>query len=343
VTLAHATDACAADWNDYVRTDSEASCYHRYEWRGLISRVFGHDSHYLLARDGAGNVAGVLPLVRLRSRLFGDFLVSMPYFNYGGIAAAHPGARSALLEGAASLGRELGVGHVELRHIGNLAPAWPMRTDKVTMRLPLPATPEALNRQLPGKLRSQIKRPTRDGATYVSGGLERLDEFYAVFARNMRDLGTPVYPKRFFAAILETFAREARLFVVHLGGKPAAAGFVLSHGDWLEIPWASSLREFNPSSVNMLLYWSVLEYACNSGFRTFDFGRSTVDSGPYKFKRQWGAEPVPLHWHYWLKAGGEPPRLNPDNPKYRAAIALWQRLPVPVANVLGPLVVRNLP
>lgn len=332
-----------AHWDAYVRSARGASAYHAYAWRELVQRIFNHETVYLAARDSTAAIVGVLPLVRLRSRLFGDFLVSMPYFNYGGAVAQSPEIARLLIDRSAERARVLGVDHVELRHATNVCPEWPQRTDKVAMLLKLPDSGEALHAQLPSKVRAQIKRPVREGAECASGAKELLDEFYVVFARNMRDLGTPVYPKRFFAAILETFPSQSRVFVVRLAKAPVAAGLVIGHGDALEIPWASSLREANALSVNMLLYWKALEYACEQGYSKFDFGRCTPDSGTYRFKKQWGAQPVQLYWHYWMRDGGEPPLLNHSNPKYRLAVAAWQRLPLPIANFLGPHLVRNLP
>jgi serine/alanine adding enzyme len=331
------------EWDAFVATADGTSVYHLYAWRKLIGDVFGHESLYLAARDARGRICGVLPLVRLRSVLFGDFMVSMPYFNYGGVLAESAEIAAALLSEATTRARELGVSHVELRHVANVRPDWPMRTDKVAMYLSLPATPDELSKRLGAKLRSQIKRPTREGATCVCGGRELLAQFYAVFSRNMRDLGTPVYPEKFFAAILDQFASQSRLFIVRVKDAPVAAGFTIGYRGRLEIPWASALREANSIGVNMLLYWSILEYACQQRFDTFDFGRSTVDSGTYRFKQQWGAQPQQLHWHYWMRSGGTPPMLNPSNPKYRLAVAGWQRLPLAIANRLGPMLVRNLP
>jgi serine/alanine adding enzyme len=341
--IEHVDAQSAAAWNDYVERAPAASAYHRYEWRGLIGSVFGHDTHYYAARDAAGRICGVLPTVRLRSLLFGDFMVSMPYFNYGGVLGDTERVAAELVDHAARHASELGASHLELRHHAPVCPAWPVRTDKVTMWLQLPGSAEALSKQLGSKLRAQIKRPSKEGATCVSGQVELLDEFYAVFARNMRDLGTPVYPRAFFAAILAAFGARVRIFVVRWRGAAVAAGMVIGHRGRLEIPWASSLREANAIGVNMLLYWSVLEYACGQQYASFDFGRSTLDSGTFKFKKQWGAEPQQLYWHYWLRSGGAPPLLNPSNPKYRLAVAAWQRLPLAVANRLGPLLVRNLP
>lgn len=342
LTVEAVDDASAAAWDAFVADESGASAYHGYAWRGLVHSVFGHQTLYFAARE-RGKIVGVLPLVRLKSRLFGDFLVSVPYFNYGGVLARSPQACDELLRHAEQAARLMGVSHIELRHREAGQHTWPARTDKVSMLLKLPATPEALQKALPAKLRSQIKRPVREGVTSTFGGEELLDAFYAVFAENMRDLGTPVYPRRFFSAILQTLGDRARIALVHLKDAPVAAALLITHRDTTEIPWASSLRRVNALGVNMYLYWSVLEFAVKQGSAVFDFGRSTLDSGTYRFKKQWGAEPLQLHWHYWLKGGGELPRLNPSNPKYRLAVAAWQKLPLPVANWLGPHLVKNLP
>jgi len=207
----------------------------------------------------------------------------------------------------------------------------------------LPQTEDELWGGFSSKLRAQIRRPQKEGATCDEGGVEFADDFYEVFSRNMRDLGTPVYPKVFFTEICNRFSERVRFFVVRMQGRPVAAAYTIGHRDTLEIPSASSLREFNRYSPNMLLYWSVLRYAIRQGFRTFDFGRTSIDSGPYRFKKQWGAEPQSLAWHYILQQGGELPRINPDNPKYRLAVSIWRRLPVSIANLIGPRVVKHLP
>ena len=331
------------DWDRYVSGHPEATACHLFSWRDVVAEVFRQAPYYLAARGDDLRIRGVLPLVRLKSMLFGDFLVSMPYLNYGGALADDASVNLGLIESAVSLARELGVRHLELRNVDPVLPQWPTRTDKVTMRLPLKDSAEAMHKALGSKLRSQIRRPEKEGATCASGGAELLDEFYAVFAENMRDLVTPVYSRDFFAAILGALPERSRIFIVRAAGTPAAAGLVLGFGQMLEIPWASSLRKFNRLSVNMLLYWKVLEYACDHGYKTFDFGRSSRDSGTFRFKQQWGAQPVTLNWHYWLRDGGDLPQLNPSNPRYRAMIATWQRLPLWLANAMGPRIVRSLP
>lgn len=342
-SVSQATDDDRADWDAFVDSMVEAESYHPYEWRKVFERVFGHYCIYLIARDAFGRVSGILPLVQLKSRIFGNFLVSVPGFNYGGTLAMTDTVRRELISFAWSLAKELGASHVELRHRARVEADLPYRDDKVAMQLILPDTSDELWQGFSSKLRAQVRRPTKEGATCEEGGIELLDDFYAVFSRNMRDLGTPVFPKDLFGEMCASFPDNTRIFIVRLDGNPCAAGITYGFRDRLEIPSASSLREYNRVSVNMLLYWTVLQYAVREGYRQFDFGRSTINAGTYRFKKQWGAKPDQLHWHYCLPPGASLPELNPQNPKFRLATKVWQRLPLGLANALGPRIVRNLP
>lgn len=335
-------DNDAAAWNRFVDTSPDASAYHRYAWRGYFGGYFGKATDYLAAVDTAGEWRGVLPLVQLESALFGRYMVSLPFVNYGGLLAHDRDVSRMLVEHAGELAGRRALSHVEFRHTERELDL-PVRTDKVAMLLELPPSADALAKSLGSKRRSQINRPRRENPEVIFGGAELLPEFYAVFSRNMRDLGTPVYAVSMFADILGRFPHDAELAVIRVAGEPAAAGFLLCSGERMEIPWASTRREYNRISINMLLYWEVIVRAIGKGLRLFDFGRSTVDSGTYRFKRQWGAEPRQLTWHYWLQKGREIPQLNPGNRKYRLAISAWKRLPLGVANALGPLIVKHLP
>jgi serine/alanine adding enzyme len=336
-------DSDASAWDAFVASAAESSFYHKYGWRQVVARSFERETHYLAARR-AGRICGVFPIVRLKSLLFGDSLISVPYFNYGGAIAETPEIEQRLLAAGCELARKLGVTHLEMRYRGAKDTTdFAVRTDKVTMLIELPPSSETLWKSLRSNVRNQVRRGQKNNGECVQGSLDLLDEFYAVFAENMRDLGTPVYSKKFFANILEAFPNETRIFAVRHQGQPVAAGLVLFGRESVEVPWASSLRSANPLGLNRLFHWSVLESACQKGYRMFDFGRSTADSGTYKYKEEWGAKPSGLHWYYWLRDGGEPPKVNPTNPKYRLAIKTWQRLPLAVANALGPMLVRNLP
>lgn len=329
-------------WNCYIESSPVASIYHRAEWRHLIQDVFGHQGYYFRARDTNGQIFGILPLIRLKSRLFGDFMVSMPYFNYGGAVADSPEIERNLIDAANNLAKDLGVSHVEYRD--EIArEGFPAKTEKVNMLLPLPASMEELWSSFTSKLRSQVRRPQRENTNIRCGREECLDDFYSVFSRNMRDLGTPVYSKNFFRKILQSFAEQSKIMVVYMQHKPVAAGFLLGHKGTLEIPWASTIRNVNHLSMNMLLYWEVLKFAIENDYKYFDFGRSSKGSGTFRFKRQWGAVPKQLYWHYWLGENAVLPELNPNNPKYALAINIWKRLPVTVTKWIGPCIVRNLP
>lgn len=330
-------------WDRYVMSSDNATGYHLTGWKDVIERSFGHKALYLLA-EKKGSLQGVLPLVRLKSLLFGNYLVSLPYFNYGGICADTEECFGELLEEASRLASAEGAAYIEYRHTRRSTRGLPEKTAKVCMHLDLPGSEDALWSTFPSKLRSQIRRPSKEGLQARIGKAEEIDSFYSVFAANMRDLGTPVYSREFFRNIIRVFPESSWICTVYTGdGRPAASGFLVGFKKKLEIPWASSLRSLNHLSPNMLLYWTALRFACEQGFRSFDFGRSTPGEGTYRFKEQWGAKPVPLYWHYWLRNGTTLPELNPKNPKYRLAIKIWQRLPVGLTRLIGPSIVKNLP
>jgi serine/alanine adding enzyme len=329
-------------WGEYLTRSPQASLYHDPAWAGLIHSCFGHRTFFLAAQN-KGALRGILPLVYLKSRIFGKALVSMPYFNYGGLLADDDGAVTELIASAVELKRELGADYIELRQSATLRGNLPVKSHKVIMLLPLPSDPEALWQGFKSKLRNQIRTPEKAGATFHWGGRELLDEFYAVFAENMRDLGTPVYSKRFFKAILETFPKHSYIALVRLNGGPVAAGFLLGFRNKLEIPWASSLRRYNRASPNMLLYSGVLRQAILEGFQIFDFGRSTLDSGTYRFKQQWGAAPSPTYWYYPGQNQDKLPEHNPETGRFYWATQVWKRLPLALTNRVGPGIVKNIP
>jgi FemAB-related protein (PEP-CTERM system-associated) len=329
-------------WDEFVSRHADARGPHLSGWKQVIEKSFGHTCHYLAAHEN-GRWRGILPLAHLRSKWFGSFLISVPYLNYGGILAEDETARRALYEHACQLGKQNQATHVELRHVAALMGNVPTKQHKVSMLLDLPEKPETLWDRFKAKLRSQIRKPQKEALKVRFGGAEELESFYRVFAINMRDLGTPVYSKSFFANILAAFPKQAHICTVYRDHEPLAAGFVFGFRDVLEIPWASSLREYNALAPNMLLYWSVLEFAIQQGYRQFDFGRCTLNEGTYKFKEQWGAKPLELHWQYWLANGGPLPEISPHNPKYHFMIRAWQKLPVGVTRWLGPAIVKNIP
>jgi FemAB-related protein (PEP-CTERM system-associated) len=266
----------------------------------------------------------------------------MPYFMTAGAIADHPRIEQNLMQAANEHAASLGIDHIEYRDDVQRE-SHPARSEKVNMVLPLPDSTEVLWKGFTSKLRSQIRRPLHENPLVKFGGAQYLDDFYTVYARNMRDLGSPAHSKQLVKNILEYFPDESWIIVIRLNNRPVSAGLLISNGTTLDIPLASTIRDVNHLSMNMLLYWEVLKFAVENGYRYFNFGRSTQGAGTYRFKQQWGARPRQLYWHYWLSGSNELPSLNPANPKYALMINLWKRLPVPVSSLIGPMVVKNLP
>jgi serine/alanine adding enzyme len=362
-----ATEADAAAWEAYVSEHPGSSGYHAWAWRRVFDRAFGHESIYLLARRAEGseregfsrasdgqcgevspvqNIRGVLPLVQINSLIFGRTLTSLPFLNYGGVVSDSDTEATALVDAAAELARERRCRYVELRHSARRFPQLACKQHKVAMLLRLDNLHRGLWDALDRKVRNQIRKAQKSGLTSIAGPLgdaDLLDDFYTVFARNMRDLGTPVYARRFFEEVLRAFPDRARLHVVRLGSAPIAAGLTYRTHTRVEVPWASSIRDHNALCPNHLLYWNILESAITEGADLFDFGRSTANEGTFHFKRQWGAEPLPLFWEYCLVGQSDLPDQSPKNPKFRSAVELWKRCPLWLANLVGPYIVRSIP
>jgi FemAB-related protein (PEP-CTERM system-associated) len=336
------TGAAAQRWDAYVESHPAATGYHLAAWAPIFTRAFGHETRYLAAETD-GQIVGILPLVIFKSRLLRRFSVSLPFLNYGGIVADTPEAERALLEAAIAETRAAGGKHLELRHSRRHFPDFPCKQHKVAMVLPLEESEEKQWAALDRKVRNQVRKAEKSQLRSTHGGAELLEPFYDVFARNMRDLGTPVYAKSWFHAILEAFPARARIVCVWHGEQPAAASFVFRHRETMEVPWASAIREFNPLCANTYLYWEMLRFTIANKCRHFDFGRSTPGAGTYEFKRQWGAQPHELTWEYWLAADQPLPDMSPQNPRVQWAIDLWRRLPLPLTKAIGPHIVRNIP
>lgn len=308
----------------------------------VLREGFGHVP-YVFEAERDGKTVGYLPLAFVRSLFFGRFLVSLPYLNTGGVMADDDTIRAELITRAVELGKQLRVRHVELRHEAKIE--HPLlngtRSAKVHMRLNLPDFPGPLWDSFPAKVRNQIRKGEKSGLTTHWGTLDLLPDFYNVFSTNMRDLGTPVYGRKFFLSILRHFGNDAELCVLRHEGVPVS-GALLVHGKGItEVPSASTLRSANKLCANMQMYWNLLERAVARGQSVFDFGRATKDGNTYKFKQQWGAVESPAVWQYALE--GEAADLRTDNPRYSRAIRLWQRLPIPVTRIIGPSIVRGIP
>ncbi|QGJ69190.1 Peptidoglycan bridge formation protein FemAB [Planctomycetales bacterium 10988] len=312
-------------------------------WIKALHKGFGHHP-IVIDIYHQQQVVGRLPLMLVKSFLFGKRLVSLPYLNTGGVVAEENSVKSLLIDTACKLAEDLKVRSLELRHEEEVShSSLPnVMTHKVHMRLTLSETSESLWKSFKPKLRSQIRKPEKLGLTVHWGGLDLLDEFYEVFSVNMRDLGTPVYGKNFFQTILQEFGVDAELCIIRQENQPLAAGLLIHEEKRSQVPSASSLREFNHLSANMLLYWHMLKRAIERDQQTFDFGRSTVDSGTYRFKKQWGAEAFPAYWQTYC-LNGEPNQLRPESGKFNLLIQVWQKLPVKLTQWIGPPIVKGIP
>jgi len=331
-------------WNRYLERWGYDGFHLREEWARVFAGALRHRPWFLWA-EAQGAIVGVLPLMHVSGPLFGSFLVSQSYLNTGGVLADSAAVATSLLDRAVALADALDVKHLELRHERRVPHPRvdAVSTDKVHMRLALPATEAALWDGLKSKLRSQIRKPLNDERLGVRFGRhDELDAFYTVFCRNMRDLGTPPFAKALFRLMLDHFGEQAEICTVRLDGLPIASGFLL-HGPGVTlIPSASALREHNATSCNMLLYWKCLARSIARGQGTFDFGRSSHDSGTHRFKAQWGAQEHPAAWQYYVRRGGARD-MRPDSGKYDTVIAVWQRLPVWLTRLVGPPIVRGIP
>jgi len=332
----------ATEWNLFVGAHPERTGYHLWEWRAVFERGLGHRCLYLAAREN-GTVVGVLPLVEIRSWLFGRALSSLPYVNYGGVLANNTAAADALVAEASDRARRRKLSFIVLRHRRQMFMSLPARSHKVTMLLPLKSDPALMWSSLDRKVRNQVRKAEKSGLVTHTGGVELLDDFYDVFARNMRDLGTPVYGRSLFAEMLRAFPTDAKMHVVRLAGRTIAGALSYAYGNVVEVPSASSLREHRSLCPNHLLYWHIIQEAIAAGRTVFDFGRSTPNDGTYNFKEQWGAIPEQLWWEYQLVGTTVLPSADRQSATYQTRVAAWKRLPLAVATSVGPWVARSIP
>lgn len=331
----------AAEWDAVASQARGTSHHHLYGWRGVMERVYGHECPYLGARDAGGVLRGILPLVRVKSPLFGHYLVSMPFVNYGGPAGDDAAVRALAAEAAKRAAAD-GVKLLELRCRDEQPIDLPVSHRKITVVLDIPPEgSETLFRKLDAKLRSQVRRPAKEGVTYRFG-TDQADPFFDVFAAHMRDLGTPTQPRALFRELAGTFRDSAWFGCAYLGDMPIACGSGFRWKNEFEMTWASSLRAYNRTSANMGLYWAFMERAAAEGLSVFNFGRCTPGSGTHRYKKQWGGRDETLWW-YQHSATASASTPSPDDGAYAWGPRLWKKLPLPVANVLGPRIVKFIP
>ena len=334
----------APRWDDFVRRCPQATFFHLSAWRDIVEEVFDHRTFYLYA-ERAGDIVGVLPLAEVRSRLFGHALVSLPFCVYGGIATAEdagPETLHALESKAETLAQALGVQHLEYRNLQPRHEEWPRQAELyVTFRKEILPEVEANLLAIPRKQRAMVRKGIKNAL--VSEVDETVDRFFALYADNVLRHGTPALPKRFFEQLKERFGEACEVLTVSSPeGKQLSSVLSFYFRDEVLPYYAGDDLAARELAANDFKYWELMRRACERGCKVFDYGRSKVGTGPYAFKKNWGFEPQPLSYEYRLYKRDSIPQNNPMNPKYRAFIALWKRLPIGVANRLGPHIVRNL-
>jgi FemAB-related protein (PEP-CTERM system-associated) len=332
--------AAAARWDAFVFSNAEATFFHRAGWQGIIREVFAHPTYFLYA-ERRGRIEGVLPLAHVKSLLFGNALVSLPFTVYGGVAAETGDAAIALELEAQAIAQRLDVDHLELRNVASRHPDWPTQNLYVTFRKVIDADDNANMLAIPRKQRAMVRKGIKNELR--SDIDTNVDRFFALFANNVHRHGTPTLPKRYFACLQNEFGSNCEVLTVCNGqGQPVSSVMSFYFRDEVLPYYAGDDEQARYLAGNDFKYWEVMRRASGRGVKLFDYGRSKQGTGSYAFKKNWGFEPTPLHYQYQLYRGSTIPQNNPMNPKYRAFIALWRRLPIAVANRLGPLIVRNL-
>ncbi|MDB4876550.1 MAG: hypothetical protein JWM41_2996 [Gemmatimonadetes bacterium] len=326
-----------AEWDAFAERQAGYTHYHKYGWRRVMERVFSHEGVYLAARDAAGELAGILPLIRMRSALFGRQLCSMPFLNYGGPIGSDDAIRALSSVAAEQAGRER-TKTLEYRARVPLPVDFPSSSHKITVTMDLkPNASQALFKSLPSQVRNQVRKPIKAGVT-MRFGADQVRPFFEVFARNMRDLGTPTHTPKLFEAIAAEFPNDAIFGCAYVGDKPVAAGCGIVWGNEIEMAWGSALREYNKSHApNMMMYWSFMERACELGLSVFNFGRCTPGEGTHRFKTQWGGRDEALWWY-----GPHVNELGKIGAAERYGPLVWRHLPLPIANMIGPWVRRGI-
>lgn len=329
----------AGPWDAFVACCPEATFFHRSGWKEVLEQAVGLRTHFLCA-VADGDIQGVLPLAEVRSLLFGSSLVSLPFCVYGGIAATGDAAVVALDRAAQDLATSLRVGHLEYRNTAPQHSEWPTKNLYVTFRKPIDADPDVNMEAIPRKQRRMVRQGMK--AELVTEIDPENDRFFATYSWNVHRLGTPVFGRRYFDALRRVFAQDCEVLTVSHEGQAVASVMSFFFRDEVLPYYGGGFASAREYSAYDFMYWEVMRRAAERGYRLFDFGRSKLDSGSYSFKKNWGFEPRPLYYECKLIRARQVPENNPQNPRYQRFIKLWQRLPLPVANVIGPYLARSL-
>lgn len=329
-------------WEDYVKNCPSATIAHQIGWKRVIEEVYGHSSCYLIAKNQ--RIHGVLPLILIRNPFMGKFLISVPFLDYGGICADTEETYKLLLNKAIELTKDYNCKYLELRNPSECHDLLPTKLTKAVLVLNLDPDPERVWNTLDCKVRNQIRKALKMGlVAKIEEDARNFKDFYSVFARNMRDIGVPALPFSFFKSIFNHFPGQTKLVTVFHDSKIIGGGILCFFKQTAVVPWASCLRNYFKMCPNHILYWEAIKYSCIREFSSFDFGRSTIESGTFNFKKQWGADVKQLHWKYYLNTIQSIPDETSSNSKYWLAVKVWRKLPVGLTRNLGAKIVGYLP
>lgn len=333
----------STEWDNYVLSHASGSVFHLSAWQRLIGNTFGHQPYHLQARGEDGELIGVLPLFLVRSLLFGRMLVSTPQAAYGGILASSESATQTILRHARELAGKLRVQFLELRNFQNPLPEEGLVNKDlyVTFRQELRPDVEANLLAIPRKTRAEVREGIKNDLEFKVDEIGA-DQFFDVYAQSVRDLGTPVFTKKLFVNGAKYFGADCKIFSVHWKGKLVSAVWTLLYKDEVVPYFGGSLRQYNHLAVNNFMYWMLIRWGVENGYRIFDFGRSKKGTGSYDFKRRWGMVMSDLPYQYALVRTKSMPDTSPLNPKFSLGIRLWRKLPLPVTTSIGPLISRHL-
>lgn len=327
-------------WNAFVTNCPEATFFHRSEWQTILRDVFRHDTYFLYVEQG-GEITGILPLAHVKSILFGNALVSLPFTVYAGIAATSAEAVSALENAAQDLARKLDVEHLEFRNLAPRHTEWPTQDLYVTFRKQIHSDVDANMMAIPRKQRAMVRKGINNGL--ISQIDQTSDRFFSLFASNVHRHGTPALPKKYFDTLLRLFGNDCEIMTVSSAeGKPLSSVLSFYFRDEVLPYYAGDDEDARHLAANDFKYWELMRRSCERGIKTFDYGRSKVGTGPYAFKKNWGFEPQSLFYEYCLYKRESIPQNNPSNAKYKMFIEAWRRMPISLANAIGPHIVRNL-
>ena len=329
----------AANWDAFVERCDESTFFHRSGWKEVIERAFNHRTHFLLA-EADGKIEGILPLAEIRHFLFGHSLSSLPFCVYGGIAAETDAARELLDRRAQQLAAELEVDHLEYRNVKPFHSDWPSKDIYVRFRKEIDPDVDVNMKNIPRKQRAMVRSGIKHGlVSEIDVDAER---FFRVFADNMLRHGTPALPKRYFGILLEVFGSDCEVLSITKDNEVVSSVLSFHFKDEILPYYAGDTVKARSLAANDFKYWELMRRSCEKGYRVFDYGRSKLGTGSFDFKKNWGFEPEPLHYEYQLHRSKQVPDQNPLNPKYQLFIKAWRKLPMPVANFLGPYIVKNL-